>query len=132
MNDFPDSAQWTGIGLNPVRYDMQFSKIEPPTVGGQKGMPRGVLGEVIAAATRGYPDDTKVKQIPVEIEAIIGRSRVSVAELMAADPGKLLRLDKQFGEPLELRVNGRIIGYGELVADEHDNVIGIRMTEVRR
>lgn len=72
----------------------------------------------------------KVNDIPVEIEAIIGRAKVSVAELMRVSQGHEFRLDRRFGEPIELRVNGRVIGYGEIVADDDDHIIGIRMTRL--
>lgn len=72
----------------------------------------------------------RVNEIPIEVEAVIGRSSLSVAELMHMGPGDFLRLNRRFGEPIELRVNGRIIGYGELAADDYDNIIGIRMTKL--
>ena len=54
--------------------------------------------------------------LAIDAEAVIGRAKVSVAELMRVGPGDCLRLDKQFGEPVELLVNGRVIGHGEIVA----------------
>lgn len=72
----------------------------------------------------------KVNDIPVEIEVVIGRARVSVAELMKVDPGHSFRLDSRFGGPVELLVNGRLIGHGEIVADAEDNVIGVRMLRI--
>lgn len=69
----------------------------------------------------------RVNDIPVEIEVVLGRTKISVVELMRVDPGHEFRLDKRFGEPLELLVNGRLIGHGEIVGDPDDNVIGIRM-----
>ncbi|WP_413710017.1 FliM/FliN family flagellar motor switch protein [Rhizobium sp. Rhizsp82] len=84
--------------------------------------------EVLAAAG---PDlRKKVDDIPVEIEVVIGRARVSVAELMRVDPGHSFRLDSRFGGPVELLVNGRLIGHGEIVADADDNVIGVRMIRI--
>lgn len=69
----------------------------------------------------------RVNDIPVEIEVVIGRAKISVAELMRLDPGHAFRLDKRFGEPIELLVNGRLIGHGEIVGDHDDNVIGVRI-----
>ncbi|MCO5965400.1 FliM/FliN family flagellar motor switch protein [Sinorhizobium meliloti] len=69
----------------------------------------------------------RVNNIPVEIEVVIGRAKVSVAELMRADQGYSFSLDKRFGEPVELLVNGRLIGFGELVSDKYENVIGVRV-----
>jgi flagellar motor switch protein FliN len=74
----------------------------------------------------------KVDDIPVEIEAVIGRVRVSVAELMMAGPGHRFRLDRHFGEPIDLLVNGRLIGYGEIVTDRNDAAIGVRMIELAK
>ncbi|MCD1265322.1 hypothetical protein B5M44_26330 [Shinella sumterensis] len=74
----------------------------------------------------------RVNTIPVEIDVVIGRAKISVAELMRADPGYSFRLDKRFGEPVELLVNGRLFGYGEIVSDKYENVIGIRMIRVAR
>lgn len=81
--------------------------------------------ETMAAARPEFR--ARVNNIPVEIEVVIGRAKVSVAELMRADQGYSFRLNKRFGEPVELLVNGRLIGYGELVSDEYENVIGVRV-----
>lgn len=71
--------------------------------------------------------DVQVGEIPVEIAVILGRTKIPVAKLMAASEGEQLRLDTQFGQPLELQVNGVVIGHGEIVADAFDNFIGIRL-----
>lgn len=72
----------------------------------------------------------RVRDIPVEIEVVIGRAKLSVAELMHVHPDQIFSLNKRFGEPIELLVNGRLIGYGEIVADDFDNAIGVRMVQV--
>ncbi|PYB73266.1 FliM/FliN family flagellar motor switch protein [Rhizobium wuzhouense] len=71
--------------------------------------------------------DVQVGEIPVEISAILGRTKLPVAKLMAASEGEQLRLDTQFGQPVELQVNGVVIGYGEIVADVLENFVGIRL-----
>ncbi|MDH4414461.1 MAG: FliM/FliN family flagellar motor switch protein [Rhizobium sp.] len=71
--------------------------------------------------------DVQVGEIPVEISAILGRTKIPVAKLMASNEGEQLRLDTQFGQPVELQVNGVVIGHGEIVADGFDNYIGIRL-----
>lgn len=78
------------------------------------------------------PAQGKVQEIPIDIEVVIGRTKVSVAKLMSANEGDRFLLDRRFGEPVELQVNGRVIGHGELVADDYDNFIGIRITSVER
>lgn len=72
----------------------------------------------------------RVGDIPVEVHVLIGKARVSVSQLMEAKQGALFKLDRQFGEPVELQVNGQTIGYGEIVSDDRDNLVGIRMISV--
>jgi flagellar motor switch protein FliN/FliY len=72
----------------------------------------------------------RVSDIPVEIQAVIGKTKVSVAQLMAAGEGARFRLDKHFGDPVELQVNGQVIGYGEIIADDRDNLVGVRLTSI--
>ncbi|MGI2031380.1 FliM/FliN family flagellar motor switch protein [Rhizobium panacihumi] len=72
----------------------------------------------------------RVRDIPIEVQAVLGKVKVSVSQLMSAKPGEPFWLDKHFGEPVELQVNGKRIGYGEIIADERENIIGIRMISV--
>jgi flagellar motor switch protein FliN/FliY len=75
---------------------------------------------------------SRVGDIPVEVHVLIGRAKVSVSQLMAAKEGVHFKLDRRFGEPVELQVNGQTIGYGEIVSDERDNLVGIKMISVER
>jgi flagellar motor switch protein FliN len=84
------------------------------------------VGQAGNAAPRG-----RVSDIPVEIQAVIGKARVSVAQLMAAGEGSHFKLDARFGDPVEIQVNGQTIGYGELVGDDRSGIVGIRMISVR-
>jgi flagellar motor switch protein FliN len=72
----------------------------------------------------------RLGEIPVEVQVVIGRAKVSVAQLAATKQGSWFRLDKRFGEPVEIQVNGKTIGHGEIVSDDRDNFVGIRMTSV--
>lgn len=76
------------------------------------------------------PSRALLGEIPVDVQVVIGRAKVSVAQLAAAKQGSWFRLDKRFGEPVEIQVNGKTIGHGEIVSDDRDNFVGIRMTSV--
>jgi len=111
-----DGAARTGAAWQRLRQheaDLLFAAVPPEVVEAQRPELR-----------------KKVNDIPVEIEVVIGRARVSVAELMRVDPGYSFRLDSRFGEPVELLVNGRLIGHGEIVADADDNVVGVRIVRL--
>jgi len=72
----------------------------------------------------------RLGDIPVEVQVVIGRAKISVAQLAATKQGSWFRLDQRFGEPVEIQVTGKSIGYGEIVSDDRDNFVGIRMTSV--
>jgi len=69
-----------------------------------------------------------LRDVEVELTLEIGRRRMKIADVVRLAPGSMVELDKQAGEPLELLVNGRLIGRGEavVVGDRY----GIRITEI--
>jgi flagellar motor switch protein FliN/FliY len=69
-----------------------------------------------------------VDNVPVKISAVLGRKRISVAELMRLEPGAVIELDRRVGEPIDLYVNDRLVARGELVLV--DGVLGVTMTEI--
>jgi flagellar motor switch protein FliN len=84
---------------------------------------------VVAAAVTPAPDAMAfLRDVEVELTLEIGRRRMRISDVMKLGPGKMVELDKQAGEPLELLVNGRLIGRGEavVVGDRY----GIRITEI--
>jgi flagellar motor switch protein FliN/FliY len=69
-----------------------------------------------------------LRDVEVELTLEIGRRRMKISEVVKLGPGRTVELDKLAGEPLELLVNGRLIGRGEavVVGDRY----GIRITEI--
>lgn len=94
------------------------------------GQPNATTSRAAMPATALELSSPRVRDIPIEVQAVLGKVKVSVSQLMSAKPGEPFWLDKHFGEPVELQVNGKRIGYGEIIADERDNIIGIRMISV--
>lgn len=66
--------------------------------------------------------------LPVNVEAILGEARVSVGELTSLTPGAVFTLDKTLGDSVELRVNGAVIAYGELVS--MGDKFGVRIQKI--
>ena len=58
----------------------------------------------------------------------VGRTRISVRELLSLTPGSVVELDRQAGEPLDLYVNGVLVARGEVVVV--NDRFGLRLTEV--
>ncbi len=64
----------------------------------------------------------------MEVTVEIGRTKMSVRELLALTPGTVLELDRAAGSPADLLVNGRLIARGEVVVVDED--FGLRVTEI--
>ncbi len=72
------------------------------------------------------------EEIPLTMEVVIGHAQVPVSALMSLTKDQVVLLNKRFGDPVEIRVNGQTIGRGEIVSDNDDNIIGVKLTEVLR
>jgi flagellar motor switch protein FliN len=73
-----------------------------------------------------------IMNIPIDVQIILGHSRMQVASLMNLSEGAIISLDRRIGEPVDLIVNGRLIGRGEITVMEDDETrFGIRLLEVK-
>ena len=79
-----------------------------------------------AAALRGGLD--MLHDVEMEVSAELGRTRMSVRELLSLIPGAIVELDRAAGSPADLLVNGRLIARGEVVVIDEN--FGIRITEI--
>jgi flagellar motor switch protein FliN len=69
-----------------------------------------------------------LRDVEVEITLEIGRRRMRIADVLKLATGQTLELAKAAGEPLDIFVNGRLLGRGEAVVlgDRY----GVRITEI--
>ena len=73
-------------------------------------------------------DLSTVCEVPVSISAVLGRSTLSVAQLLQLGAGSVLELDRKVGEAIDIFVNNRLVARGEVViVDDH---LGVTMTEI--
>ena len=64
--------------------------------------------------------------LPVKVEAVLGRSRLTIEDANGLAVGDVLILDRVLGEDAELRVQGGgLVAVGQLVADNGHNTIRI-------
>jgi flagellar motor switch protein FliN/FliY len=66
--------------------------------------------------------------VDMEVTVELGRTRMTVRDLLALSPGAVLELDRAAGSPADLLVNGRLIARGEVVVVDED--FGLRITEI--
>lgn len=69
-----------------------------------------------------------VFDVPVTVSAVLGRTRLEIASLVALGPGAVLELDRRVGEPIDVFVNNRLVARGEVVLI--DEKLGVTMTEI--
>ena len=69
-----------------------------------------------------------VFDVPVQVSAVLGRSRMDVGQLLRLGPGTVLELDRKVGEAIDIYVNDRLVARGEVVLVE--DKLGVTMTEI--
>lgn len=71
-----------------------------------------------------------VNEVPVRVQAVLGRARVPVGELIRMKSGMVLELDRRVGEPVDVYVNNRLVARGEVMLVDH--ALGVTLTEIVR
>lgn len=69
-----------------------------------------------------------LRGVEMEVTVELGRTRMTVRELLSLSPGAVVELDRAAGSPADLLVNGTLIARGEVVVVDED--FGIRITEI--
>ncbi len=70
----------------------------------------------------------RVLDVPLDITVELGRTRMTIRQLLALGPGSVVELDKEAGEPLDIVVNGQLLARGEAVVV--NDRFGIRITDI--
>jgi flagellar motor switch protein FliN/FliY len=72
-----------------------------------------------------------IMDIPIDVQIVLGSSRIPVKGLMNLKEGTTITLDKKIGEPVDITVNGRLIARGEITMLEDDDTrFGVKLTEL--
>ena len=74
------------------------------------------------------PDYSGLLDMDVFLEAELGRSSLSLREVLKLEKGSVIDLNKAAGESVEVYVNSRIIGKGEVMVYEKN--LAIRLNEI--
>ncbi len=77
----------------------------------------------------GTPRDLEmVMDIPVKLTVELGRTKLTIKQLLELAQGSVIELDGLAGEPMDILINGYLIAQGEVVVV--DDKYGIRITEI--
>lgn len=99
---------------------MQLQELPPGAPAGA-GAPEDFSGKTAA-------DLAPVFDVPVNIQAVLGKANVDVAHLLRLTRGSVLELDRKVGEAIDIYVNNRLVARGEVVVV--DERLGVTMTEI--
>lgn len=97
-----------------------------PTV--ETAVPGNVLSSLGTLDQQRTPGIELLHGVDMEVTVEIGRTRMTVRDLLDLTPGAVLELDRAAGSPADLLVNGRLIARGEVVVIDED--FGLRITEI--
>jgi len=70
----------------------------------------------------------RLMDIPLNLEVVVGSTRIQIRELINIGPGSVLELDRETTEPVDIKVNGKLVAKGELVVVGER--FGVRITEI--
>ena len=80
------------------------------------------------AAAMGESDIDLIMDIPVQLSVELGRTRLTIKNILQLGQGSVVELDGLAGEPMDIFVNGYLIAQGEVVVV--DEKYGIRLTDI--
>ena len=68
-------------------------------------------------------------KVPLQVEAVLDSRPITVGEILALEPGSLIRMDRSAGESISIHVGGVHVADGDIVTME--NMICVRVTDFR-
>jgi flagellar motor switch protein FliN/FliY len=126
-NDSPSGAapESNAAEARNGEEESQFASIEaqtgPMDVGAE-------FEEAAAAQAKAAPLDL-VLDIPVRLSVELGRTEIPIRDVVTLGRGSMVELDGSPGAPLDVRVNGVLIGRGEVVVINEER-LGLRFIEI--
>lgn len=88
------------------------------------------FGELAAGgeAGKGELNLDLIMDVRLALTLEVGRTRISVRNLLGLTQGSVVELDKLAGEPLDVLVNGTLVAHGEVVVVNEK--FGVRLLDV--
>lgn len=105
--------------------DAPKESTEPPAQSADVFKP---LGNALGLSNEKPRELEMVMEIPVTLSVELGRTRLSIRELLDLAKGSIVELEGLAGEPMDIMVNGYLIAQGEVVVIEDS--YGIRVTDI--
>jgi flagellar motor switch protein FliN/FliY len=112
------SGDWGAANVAQAGAELAAAAVQPVAF--------GQLGPGVKADGARNLDLLLDVEIPIAVE--VGRTRMPLEEVLRLVPGSVIALDKKAEEPVDLRVNGKLVARGEVVLV--DDCYGLRITQI--
>ena len=73
------------------------------------------------------PTSDMILDVNVRLSLEIGRTQITIRDLLKLAPGSIVQFERPAGDPLDVMVNGRLVAHGEVVMV--NDRYGVRFTE---
>ena len=70
----------------------------------------------------------KFLDLPLLIEVVVGSTTLTLGEILNLGPGSVVELDNLVEEPVDIKVNGKLVAKGEIVIVEEK--FGVKITDI--
>ncbi|TVO76299.1 flagellar motor switch protein FliN [Sedimenticola selenatireducens] len=107
---------------------VEESVIPASTIGGAESAQFQELTSESGKSGSGEVQLDAILDVPVTISMEIGRTQISIRNLLQLNQGSVVELDRLAGEPMDVLVNGTLIAKGEVVVVNEK--FGIRLTDI--
>ena len=67
--------------------------------------------------------------VNLDVRVVLGRSRMSISDLLDLTRGSVIELDRKVGDPIDIMINDRMVARGDLVKVNGD-FIGVALREI--
>ncbi|MCK8816519.1 flagellar motor switch phosphatase FliY [Natroniella sulfidigena] len=110
----------------PQQRQQQPSSMSPQPDVEVEGVEFEQLGGQLASDLNN--DLSLIYDVPLELTVRLGKSKMSIKEILDLGPGSVIELDRLAGEAVDLLVNGKLIAKGEVVVIDEN--FGFRVTDI--
>ena len=70
-----------------------------------------------------------LSNVPVEIQVVLGTTRMSIGNIMSLGRGAVVEIDRKVGEQVDIQINHRPVARGEIIIVDEDR-LGVTLTEI--
>jgi len=69
-----------------------------------------------------------IEDVPVTLSVVLGKRKMPLKEILELEQNQIITLNKYIDEPVDIYVNDKFFGYGEIVVE--NNKVGIRILSI--